>query len=309
MFKKNFISLIILLFASTSVFSTTDVYIYASVNDEIITNYDIEKESQYLQILNKSLSSLENEKIWQISKDSLINEIIKKKEIEKFYNLNDENSLVTDYLKNLYTKLNYNTENEFVTSLAIGKNYSINEIKQKLKIEILWNEIIYSRYKNQIKIDKDALKEKIKNKKKETRKEFFLSEIVFKKKIDREIESLIEEIKNSIKDIGFNNTANIFSISESSKLGGKIGWIDENNLSEIIFNKIKDKKSGEYTDVIKIGNNHLFIKVEEIRLNEISINEKEELNEIIKFETNRQLNQFSRIFFNKIKVNYSINES
>ena len=309
MFKKNFISLIILLFASTSVFSTTDIYIYASVNDEIITNYDIEKESQYLQILNKSLSSLENEKIWQISKDSLINEIIKKKEIEKFYNLNDENSLVTDYLKNLYTKLNYNTENEFVTSLASGKNYSINEIKQKLKIEILWNEIIYSRYKNQIKIDKDALKKKKKKKKKETRKEFFLSEIVFKKKIDREIESLIEEIKNSIKDIGFNNTANIFSISESSKLGGKIGWIDENNLSEIIFNKIKDKKSGEYTDVIKIGNNHLFIKVEEIRFNEISINEKEELNEIIKFETNRQLNQFSRIFFNKIKVNYSINES
>lgn len=308
MFKKNFISLIILLFASTSVFSTTDVYIYASVNDEIITNYDIEKESQYLQILNKSLSSLENEKIWQISKDSLINEIIKKKEIEKFYNLNDENSLVTDYLKNLYTKLNYNTENEFVTSLAIGKNYSINEIKQKLKIEILWNEIIYSRYKNQIKIDKDALKEKIKNKKKETRKEFFLSEIVFKKKIDREIESLIEEIKNSIKEIGFNNTANIYSISESSKLGGKIGWIDENNLSEIIFNKIKDKKSGEYTDVIKIGNNHLFIKVEEIRINEISINENEELNKIIKFETNRQLNQFSRIFFNKSKINYSINE-
>tara|TARA_B100001093_G_C26652392_1_gene938071 strand:- start:104 stop:1033 length:930 start_codon:yes stop_codon:yes gene_type:complete len=309
MFKKNFISLIILFFTSTSVFSATDVYIFASVNDEIITNHDIEKESQYLQILNNNLSNLEKEKIWQISKDSLINEIIKKKEIEKFYNLDDENSLVTDYLKNLYTKLNYNSENEFKASLASEKNYSINEIKQKLKIEILWNEIIYSRYKNQIKIDKDALKKKIENKKKETRKEFFLSEIVFKKKIDREIESLIEEIKNSIKEIGFNNTANIYSISESSKLGGKVGWIDENNLSEIIFNKVNDKKSGEYTDVIKIGNNHLFIKVEEIRINEISINENEELNKIIKFETNRQLNQFSRIFFNKIKVNYSINES
>ncbi len=309
MLKKNFISLIILFLTSTSVFSTSDVYIYASVNDEIITNYDIEKESQYLQILNSSLSSLENEKIWQISKDSLINEIVKKKEIEKFYNLNDENSLVTDYLKNLYTKLNYNTESEFIASLAGEKNYSINEIKQKIKIEILWNEIIYSRYKSQIKINKDALKEKITNKKNETRKEFFLSEIVFKKKIDEKIDSLIEKIKISINEIGFNNTANIYSISESSKLGGKIGWIAENNLSKVIFDNLKDIKSGEYTDVIIIGNNHLFIKVEEIRLNKISINEDEELNKMIKFETNRQLNQFSRIFFNKIKVNYSINES
>ena len=109
-------------------------------------------------------------------------------------------------------------------------------------------------------------------------------------------------------DVGFKNTANMYSISESSKMGGNIGWINENNLSELVSKKPKNVKQNEITNPIKIGNNFLILKVDEIRSKNIPINKQEELDKMIKFETNKQLNQFSKIFFDKTKMNYSINE-
>ena len=286
----------------------TELYIYAKVNNQIITNYDIKKEALYLKILNPGLAKISENKIFQISKESLINEIIKLNEIKKIFDIKDENPFVKDYLKQLYTKLNFNSETEFETSLSVSKNYSLSEIKQKLKIEILWNELIYLKYNNQVKIDKEKLMRKINKLDKSTRKEYFLSEIVFEKKRDVDFEQNSKEIIKSIEEVGFNNTANIYSISDSAKLGGKIGWVDENNLSEIIYREVENLTEGQFTDVIQVGNNYLILKIEKIKLNEITINKNQELNKMVKFETNKQLNQFSKIYFDKSKMNYSINE-
>lgn len=289
-------------------YSNTNVFIYATVNDHIITNYDIEKEITYLTILNPQLSQVDEKQVFQIGKDSLINEIVKLNEIEKLFDFKIENEFVKEYLKQLYTKLNYNSITEFEKSLKLSNNYSIDEIKKKLKIEILWNELIYLRYNNQVKINKNIMIKKIESLDKKTRKEYLLSEIVFEKKKDENLSQKINKIKSSIKEIGFNNTANIYSISESAKLGGKIGWVDENNLSETIYKKIQDIKENQYTDIIQIGNNFLILKIQKIKTKEISIDKEQELKNMIKFETNKQLNQFSKIFFDKSKINYSINE-
>ena len=122
------------------------------------------------------------------------------------------------------------------------------------------------------------------------------------------INLLIKKIQTSINEIGFNNTANIYSISESSKFGGKIGWVSESNLSQSIFNSLKKINEGQLTDVLQIGNNFIILKIEKKRSKKVTINKNEELNKMIKFETNKQLNQFSQIYFNKAKLNYSINE-
>jgi len=306
---KKFLYFILISFSCTGpLLSSTNVFIYATVDDFIITNLDISKEGQYLKILNPNLSQLNDKKIFDLAKDSLINEIIKKKEIEKFVNLSNDHELVKEYLKNLYLKLNFKNEKDFKNYLLNKKYYSIDEIKQKLKIEIYWNELIFSRFNNQVKIDQTLLIEKIKKQKKNTRKEYLLSEIVFEKVKDEKLNEMIKKIKLSIDEIGFNNTANIYSISDSSKLGGKIGWIDEKNLSEKIINEINILSENQYSNIINIGTSYLILKVEKIRFNTIEINEKEELNKMIVFETNKQLNQYSRIFFNKSKLNYSINE-
>ena len=235
--------------------------------------------------------------------------LLKKKEIIKIYNIKEENFFVDQYLKDLYIKLDVRNESEFKDVLLKNENYSIDEIKKKIQIEILWNELIYKKYINQIRINKESLIEKINDLNNKTRKEYFLSEIVFEKNLDESLDNLIQKINSSISEIGFNNSANIYSVSESAKLGGKLGWINENNLSSQIFNKLNKIANGEYTDVIKIGNNYLILKIEETRLVEIPIDKKIELDKMIKYETNKQLNQFSRIFFDKLKINVSVNEN
>ena len=84
MFKKICFSLIVLVLLSTSALSEK-IFIFATVNDKIITNYDIQKEIEYLKILNPRLEELSEKEIFNISKNSLINEIIKKNEIETFF--------------------------------------------------------------------------------------------------------------------------------------------------------------------------------------------------------------------------------
>ena len=309
MLKKIIFIYAILLSLITSSFSETKIYIEASVDNEIITNYDIQKEIRYLQILNNDLMNLDESKKNKIAKNSLINEIIKKKEIVKIFNFEDENLFVEQYLKDLYMKLDINNERDFEKMLSKYENYSLNEIKKKIKIEILWNELIYSKYVSQIKIDKDLLEKKINNLVNKTRKEYLLSEIIFMKPNDENFDKFVKKIVSSIFEIGFNNTANIYSIAESSKLGGKLGWIDENNLSQLISEELNKIGEGEITNVINIRNNFMILKIEKIRLKEISINKQSELNRMIKYETNKQLNQFSRIFFEKSKINYTINEN
>ena len=306
--KKIYQLITIFLLLTSPLLASNNVYIFATINDKIITNYDIEKEGEYLKMLNPNLTNLNEKKIFDIAKNSLINEIIKKNEIIKFFDLSAENKIADEYFQNLYKRLNFSNEKDFENSLINKKNYSLDQIKKKIKIEVAWNDLIFMKYKSQVQIDKNKLRNKIKKFNKETRKEYLLSEIVFEKKKDEKLEVLVNKIKSSISEIGFNNSANIYSVSESSNLGGKIGWISENNLSDIISKKLKKINEGEFTNVIQIGNNYLILKVEKIRSKQIEINEDEELEKMIKFETNKILNQFSRIFFSKAKINYSIDE-
>ncbi len=307
MFRK---SIYIAIFCIISFFNhaNSEVYIYATINDEIITNHDIQKEQNYLTILNPDLLKLDDEKLFNLGKNSLINQIIKENEIKRVFNLNKKNPLVDEVFTNMFTKLKFDNENEFKNYLVKKNNYSLSEIKYKLKIEIYWNELIFRKYKELVKIDKAALKKKLQNRKNNYINEYSLSEIFFNKKKEQNINEEIKRIKKSIIEIGFNNTANIFSISESSKYGGKIGWIKEDNLSKLIYEELKKIKIGQHTKVMQINNNFLILKIEDKRSTKILIDEKKQLDQLINFEKNRQLNQFSNIFFNKVKINYSIDE-
>ena len=301
--------LIIILFSyNFNAFSNSEIFIAVTINNEIITNQDIAKEEEYLKKLNPDLSKLEKNKINNIAKNSLINQIVKKNEVEKFFDLKKENSLVEEVFKDLLKKLNFDNQLDFKKSLIKENQYTIEEIKKNLKIELYWNELIFFKYKDMIKINKDDLKKKIETKKNNFETEFFLSEIFFNKKKNVNLNDQIKLIKESIKDIGFNNTANIFSISESAKFGGKIGWVKENNLSKQISKELSKLKIGQHTAVIQVGNNYLMLKIDDKKNNKILINKKKQLQEMVNYETNRQLTQYSNIYFNKVTKKFSINE-
>ena len=299
--------LILQLFSSVDALS--NVKIKVKINDKIITNIDIQKEAQYLKILNSNLNQLSEDKVLELAKISLINEIIKEKEILKFSEKNlKDNPFLDEYLKNLYSKLNYKNQNEFENLLNQKETYNFDEIKYKINIELSWNELIYNKFDKLVKIDKKLLLKKIKNTQSQGQKEYNLLEIVFEKKKDLQLKEQIKQIKSSIIEVGFENTANIYSISESSKFGGNLGWINENSLSREIIENLSSLKEGDLTNVIKISNNFLILKINEIRINKIKVNIEEELKKLVNAERNKQLNQFSRIFFNKSKINYSIDE-
>ena len=188
-------------------------------------------------------------------------------------------------------------------------NVSIDYLKKKILIENEWKSLIYAKYINSIKINKVKLNEKLDSISKDKfLVEYNLSEIVFKKKNDISFTELTDEIEESIQNVGFENTANLYSISDSSKVGGKIGWIKRNNLSNEIINNLISIDKNSYSKPIQIDNNYLILKINDVRNAPVKIDRNEELEKMIMIETSKQLDKFSNIFFNKIKLNSKIIE-
>ena len=305
---KFILFLFLLLIISFKPSTAENFYIVYKVNNEIITNSDIEKEYRYLVSLNNQLKNLEKQKIIELSKESALREKIKKIELIKYFDLKTINVNIDNYLENFYRNLNINNKKEFEEYLQSNK-ISLNYVQKKIEIEILWNQLIYDRYIGQINIDRNQLKEKVKkliSTKKQ--KKYSLSEILFDIENNSNFEKKLENINQSISEIGFKNTANIYSISDSSKFGGKIGWIEEQKLSTKILEQLKALEVGQYTSPVQVGSSFLILKIEEIKYENAIINEDEELNKMIQFETSKQLDQFSKIFYEKIKINSFINE-
>ena len=305
---KFILFLFLLLIISFKSSTAENFYIVYKINNEIITNSDIEKEYRYLVSLNNQLKNLEKQKIIELSKESALREKIKKIELIKYFDLKTINIDIDNYLENFYRNLNIKNKKEFEEYLQSNK-ISLNYVQKKIEIEILWNQLIYDRYIGQINIDTNQLKEKVKkliSTKKQ--KKYSLSEILFDIENNSNFEKKLENINQSISEIGFKNTANIYSISDSSKFGGKIGWIEEQKLSTKILEQLKTLEVGQYTSPLQVGSSFLILKIEEIKYENAIINEDEELNKMIQFETSKQLDQFSKIFYEKIKINSFINE-
>ena len=297
---------VMILFFNTSAYS--NIKIIYKINDEIITNVDIENEINYLLALNTELKKLEKNKLIDIAKDSLIREKIKKKELLKYFVLNQKNPLLKKIVESFYIKLNIKSEDEFEKYL-LSYNLTIQKLIEKIEIETTWNELIYEKYGNQIKIDRDKIKDKMKNNPvKKSESKYLLSEILFENKNKSTLENQFFKINKSIDEIGFKNTASTFSISNSAKFGGNIGWVSEFNLSKKIVAEVKKLEINEITKPLLLGSNYLIIKLDDKKTETIVLNNEENLEKLIVTEKNRQLNQFSNIYYNKVKINTYINE-
>ena len=285
------------------------IEIKVKINDQIITNVDIKNEKNYLFFLNPKLSDLDENRINNIAKESLITEIIKKNELKKFYDTNFNNNLLNTVEQNFLKRQNIKSKNEFLKMLE-SKNLDYDTIKEKIYIEALWNQFIYQKYSNNIVLNKEELKknilEKINNEKK--RFSYNLSEIVFTESISESFDQKVIKINESIKKVGFENTANIYSISNTSSTGGLIGWINELQISKKISEKIKKLNINEISEPIKLQNGYILIKLNDKKEFKQEIKINDQLNRLIKNETNRQLNNFSTIYYKRLKKNIDIYE-
>ncbi len=135
-----------------------------------------------------------------------------------------------------------------------------------------------------------------------------MSEILFDLENNEILEQKFSIIEKSIKENGFENSALIYSISESSKNGGKIGWVKENSINSKILEYISKLNINENTKPIVVPGGFLILRLNEIKETEKEINLNQELETIIRIKTNKQLNQFSNIFLTKIKKEIIIDE-
>ena len=309
MLSKKIILIILFLFLKNNFsYSQINFQIIMKINNQIITSFDLEKERNYLLILNPKLTEIDENNLIELAKRSLIKEKIKKNEIIKYKEINLQNTQIDDILEQIIKNLNFTNQTQLEEYL---KNFdiSINDLKEKIEIENEWKNLIYAKYSKSIKIDKKDLIEKINRiEKEEFLFEYNLSEIVFIKEQNISLEEQSKNILKSIKDIGFENTANLFSISESSKVGGQIGWVKKNNLSDEIIQEINNIKVDAISSPIKIGNNYLILKINDVKKIPKEIDKEKELDKMIMIETSKQLDKFSNIFYNKIKLNSTISE-
>ena len=305
-----FFYLIIFFFIFSKTYSIEKNYIEVKVNNNVITKSDIISEKNLLIAYNETLRNLNEDELYVMAKDSLIRQVIKKEEILKYYKINSNSKDLDKFLKNFYQKLNIKNDLEKKKFLELA-NLTENEMREKIEIEALWNELVYNKYQDKVNIDIDRLSQRLKKEidglKKS--KSYFFSEILYDVSTKEEIIKKNEKILKSIEEIGFKNTANIYSISSSAKFGGEIGWVKKNQLSSDIYKKIFNLKIGELTtEPLTVPGGFLILKINDIKEEKIQVDFDEELKKLISFEKNKQLNQFSRIYYSKIKKDALLNE-
>ena len=307
-FKILFI-LVCLFFFNQQKVSSIENKILLKIDNEIITTFDIYEEIEFLKLFNPQLKNLDESEIFEISKNSILRERIKKIEILKFIKeIKVDDRFLLKFIKNKYSRIGIDSLDSFENYLQTN-NLEIDKMKEKIYIELIWNDFIFQKFKSKISIDREEIKKNIlENSQKKIQEKLLLSEIIFNvdKKIDFEKKS--QKILEDIETNGFKNAALIHSESSTASNGGLIGWVKFDNLNDTVKKQVSNLDIGEYSKPLRTSSGFIIIKVEDKKVDEIKININNKIEEIIKFKTNEQLDQFSNIYFNKIKKDLTIYE-
>ena len=304
--KKKILFFLFFLFCSQV--QSIEIKIIHNIQNEIITNIDIKNEFKYLVALNSALKELDKDKILIISNNSIIKEKIKKIEILKnFKEIKLDESYLNFLIKKIYSRLNFNSISEFELYL---KNYdlTLTDIKTKIIIDALWNDLIIEKFSSKISINENQIKKNILENNQVNLKEYQLSEILYAVTNKEEIEQKYNKVVKSINEIGFENTAAIYSFSETAQIGGEIGWVSESSLNDRIKKNVNNLKNGEITKPIILSNGILVLKLINTKNSKTAVDVESEFKKAINYERNRQLNQYSKIYYDRVKKNIGFNE-
>ena len=304
-FSKIFLILILSLVPHKMVMS--EIFIVAKVNNEVITNLDLEFEKKYLTSLNPNLKKLDQNRIKEYAKNSLINEKIKKIEIEKRFKIIPNEQLLNKVIGDIYNGIGISSLTEF-KSYLLQNNVDFERVKRKISIEIAWNDLIVNMFKSQIEIDQELLKLELDKFPEKKIENVMLSEIIFTVNEKNQLDLKYNKIKESINEIGFEDTARIYSLSDSKKNGGNLGWIYKNQLSKEINNALQEINIGDFTKPIITSGGFLVLKLNDMKIENVEIDKDLQLNKMIEFERNRQLTRYSTLHYKRIYNNAEIIE-
>ena len=277
------------------------------IDNEIITTIDIYEEIKFLKVFNPEINSLSDVELFEISKNNLIKDKIKKIEIMKFVKeLKVDDKFLLKLIERKYSRLNINSIKNFEKYLK-KENLNIETVKGKFIIELMWNDLIFQKFSKKVVIDKEKIKNEIsQNSQKKFQKEYLISEIVFNVANKDEFNNKYQKILLDIEKVGFKKTALIHSNSDSATNGGLIGWVKEVNLNKNFKKVISELKPGQFSKPVRTSSGFIIIKIDEEKEYVSKFNLADKIDETIRFKTNEQLNQFSNMYLNKLKKNLMI---
>ena len=273
--------------------------ILLKVENEIITNYEVKNKILTSLVLAGNEISQENiNKLKKQALESLIENKLKIIELEKFKIKKDSNQI------NLY--LNSISGNDI---LALENKFKINNLDynlflEEIEIQTKWQNFIYLFYKGKIEINENSINNDIEKivKDKKNFQEYKISEIEINIEENSNIDQIVLDLKNKIKDEGFETAALNYSISSSSNNKGSLGWISSNSLSQEIFEILKKLNTGQISRPIKRQNSILFLKLDDVRTSKVeNINIEDLKKKMIDQKKNEMFNLYSKSHLSKLR--------
>jgi len=305
--KKIIFFLIITFVLSTNLYAAIKDSLFATIGNKAITRSDIINEIKIILILNgQSYVDKDKESIESSAINSIIKRTIKKIEIEKYKALNFSKKDLENEISSLSKNLNIDSDTFSNIFIANGIDFSI--IEDQLKTELLWNSLIFNLYKERLSINADEIEEQLKilQEKKEI-ESFLISELIIKPVPKEEVKNKVQEIMGKIETEGFEQVARSLSISETSIKGGKLGWIDENEISEIFRAKIKKTTTGNVSEPILMSEGILFFKVLERKKVKMFKDIEQAKKTLINVEKTKILNMHSLSHYDNLRRSVTIN--
>ena len=308
MLKKKILTylFIITILSQNNSFSEIEEKILVNVDNEIITSYDLKNQIKTIIILsNRQINQNNIDKTKKIALNNLVNLMIKKIEVNKF-DIQIEDNSVSNYLNTVSNRDIDNLKKIFLTN-----NLNFESYRNNIEIELRWQKLIVSKFRNKIIIDDQEIQNLINRASNEKRRlnDYKLSkiEITFNDKND--LKNEIETIKNEINEFGFEDTALKLKASNSQINKDEIDWINEKALSGTILDAIKNLKKNEISKPIIISNSVLFLKVKDIKKSNLEKLNLEELKKnIVDQKTNELLSSYSKSHLSKLRnislINY-----
>ncbi len=275
--------------------------IVVKIENQIITNYEIKNKILVSLILDNKEINQEN--INNLKNQTLENLILLKlKKIElKKTKLEKDSQKINSYL-------NFISSNDII---GLKKKFSINKLDfnlfmEEVEIELMWQDYIYNIYSDKIQIDEKNLENEINEITSNTLQsnEYNLSEIELLTSNSEENKENIQNVLNLLEQEEFEDVANNFSVSTTSKDGGNLGWINSKSLSKDIRKEIEKLNVGDISKPIIKNNTILILKLIDKRLVKTSDKNKSDLRKkLINQKRSQLFNLYSLSHLSKIKNN------
>ena len=215
---------------------------------------------------------------------------------------------VESYIKDISARLGMSKEN--FKKMMSNNSISYDLYKEEIEIDLMWQSLIFELNKNKIIIDESQIEQQLNNYLKNNNKidEYELAEIVIERMIEIENQKkIIIEIQKYIDKFNFEEAAIKYSNSTSSANGGKIGWVNFNDLSDQLKNILINMSPGEISGPINNADQTIFIQLKNKRkINNLDMNTNKIKESLINKRKNELLNIFSNNHLSKKRNNTSI---